>query len=197
MLGSAAQIKVGRRRRGSDIKSPAVKYTHKLNVHIRVCTGKDWLGAYMRLKYLSETQPYAHTNHHCNLRVQNQEEVQKYDWQNLFFKVWKQNGEQHETFYVAVYEKWLLLGKVTLLWNLPFMAIRCVTERTLWCGKTWCKGKRDLYSKHTHFSAALERVHRLKHTLTLKKITGARGRDGGLLANIFGFLVNILFDNTG
>ncbi len=36
MLGSAAQIKDGRRRRGSDIKSPAVNETH-----IHVCTGRN------------------------------------------------------------------------------------------------------------------------------------------------------------
>ena len=38
-------------------------------------------------------------------------------------------------FYVAVYEKWLLLGKLTLLWNLPLMALRCVT--VMWRALVW------------------------------------------------------------
>lgn len=41
MLGSAAQIKEGRKRRASDIKSPAANQAHTGNAHIHVCTGRD------------------------------------------------------------------------------------------------------------------------------------------------------------
>lgn len=127
----------------------------------------------------------------------------------ISFSSLKTKWEQHETFYVVVYEKWLLLGKVTLLWNLPFMAIRCVTVRVLWCGESWCEGKKDLYGKHTHthtntqllFCSSGEgprvQTHTHRHTRREENWAGWGGQTTAPLANMFGSLVNISFDNTG
>lgn len=69
----------------------------------------------------------------------------------------------------CLWEMIAVIGKATLLWNLPFMGIRCVTERVMWCGGELVRGRHDLHGKHTQtqlFVVALERVHRLKHTQT-------------------------------
>lgn len=127
--------------------------------------------------------------------------LKKCHFLNVFLKVWKQHEELHEHFYVADYEEWLLFGKVTLVRNLLFMAIRCVT--VMWRALVW--GGRRAGRTFKRNTTILKLWGGSTHSDT-RKLTSAQtewrkqaewgGETMALLANIFGSLVNISFDNA-
>lgn len=92
------------------------------------------------------------------------------------FEVWRRNWNNMELLMWLFMRDDYCWGR---LLHLLFMAIRCVTVRGLWCGKSWCEQGEVREAGGIHWEECV-----------------VVGGGGSLLAKVFDSLINISFDNA-